>query len=583
MIGGEEDEPFLDAGLPRLAVPAVCARGSGRRRGPGDASAIGDDDVEDHATGLAAGLEKLRRVRKLLRRLRDNVATKLDAAAASGTAARKEMATRFESKKKEMATRLETLRDAVRNKVGAGGAEMMGGADGDEGGSSSPRRRLVPQQARRLYESALETQQRSLKEAKREVRKTLAAVKGRLRRRGWHRGLRHKACFTACFVDCLLTSYFLGKNPELHYMLHTARIVVLGLCRFILYRMTLDHYFMLGFCYFSNLVLLLYIYVWPQEPFMFHTVNGFSGLLLLSIPVFRNSVVLHKLDAMTTTYLHVSPVLTIWSIRWYANADVPAADNPRGCGGMPNSNFATAGGMDVVQWWPAIAMYLLWKLLYVLKINVLSREKIEKRNYMTLFKYMAFDMGIKDQLPAVLQPHAELVFLAGHAVLFFAGLPFMCLGFYAQTLLILAGVVWAVANGARFYIDYYWRIYDKNLALYSEAAETVLRGSDAGGGRRVGSVGSNGDEHGGSESPGPLSAEEEEPLSAEEEPVSAEDDDDDDDDGDGQRRYKEEGEEQQHRQQQQQHYRQLQQDGGSDVADSDGGDGLDRAKLRRHL
>ena len=51
----------------------------------------------------------------------------------------------------------------------------------------------------------------------------------------------------------------------------------------------------------------------------------------------------------------------------------------------------------------------------------------------------------------------------------------MTLGFAGQTLLMIAGIVWAIVNGAMFYIDYFWTMYDKNQALFATGVATLCR------------------------------------------------------------------------------------------------------------
>ena len=80
------------------------------------------------------------------------------------------------------------------------------------------------------------------------------------------------------------------------------------------------HYFLFDFCYFVNMLLLLYLWLIPPGLFagnvfaiLFCYVNG---PLLWGIPMWRNSLVFHSVDKMTSFYLHISPAMAVTSLRW---------------------------------------------------------------------------------------------------------------------------------------------------------------------------------------------------------------------------------------------------------------------------
>ena len=80
------------------------------------------------------------------------------------------------------------------------------------------------------------------------------------------------------------------------------------------------HYFLLDFCYFTNLLLLIYLWLIPAGPLagkLFMAVFYFTnGPLLGAVVFWRDSLVFHAVDKMTTLLLHVLPALTVVTIRW---------------------------------------------------------------------------------------------------------------------------------------------------------------------------------------------------------------------------------------------------------------------------
>ena len=89
--------------------------------------------------------------------------------------------------------------------------------------------------------------------------------------------------------------------------------------RWLYYKQKRHHYFLLDFCYYTNTLLLIYFWSPWQPNWLFPTVFVFShGPLLFAAVIWRNSIVPHSLDRMTSVFIHISPALTTWGTRWYA-------------------------------------------------------------------------------------------------------------------------------------------------------------------------------------------------------------------------------------------------------------------------
>jgi len=77
------------------------------------------------------------------------------------------------------------------------------------------------------------------------------------------------------------------------------------------------------FCYFTNMLVLVYIWTpsWAVGGYwrggLFVGVFSFSlGPLLSAIILWKNSMVPHSNDKMTSIFIHVSPAMAVWCIRW---------------------------------------------------------------------------------------------------------------------------------------------------------------------------------------------------------------------------------------------------------------------------
>ena len=105
---------------------------------------------------------------------------------------------------------------------------------------------------------------------------------------------------------------------------HTQKAIILLSHRWYAYKKIKFHYFLFDFCYFTNFLTLVYIWIpsfTVDESYrgeLFTTCFSFAmGPLVSAIVLWRNSLVPHSTDKMTSLFIHISPSLTLWGIRWY--------------------------------------------------------------------------------------------------------------------------------------------------------------------------------------------------------------------------------------------------------------------------
>ncbi|XP_061170822.1 uncharacterized protein LOC133180296 isoform X1 [Saccostrea echinata] len=107
------------------------------------------------------------------------------------------------------------------------------------------------------------------------------------------------------YAQWLLPYYYAVSTP------------LLILIRVIMYCKNKWQYFLLDFCYYANI--LWYIFIWiPGSGEMFAVVFALSnGPLIWAMVVYRNSLVFHSTDKVTSAYIHILPALLSFGIRWY--------------------------------------------------------------------------------------------------------------------------------------------------------------------------------------------------------------------------------------------------------------------------
>ncbi|CAE8625390.1 unnamed protein product, partial [Polarella glacialis] len=105
---------------------------------------------------------------------------------------------------------------------------------------------------------------------------------------------------------------------------------------------------------------------------------------------------------------------------------------------------------------------------------VFASKRIETKKRDTLYSYFVNTLGYKDKLPAALRPYTQIVFMLGHQALFLTGIWWIFLPSAIQV--VCAGVAMIIFfhNGGRFYVDHFWKAYERNTHLYVDAAVSAM-------------------------------------------------------------------------------------------------------------
>ncbi|EOD38364.1 hypothetical protein EMIHUDRAFT_55825, partial [Emiliania huxleyi CCMP1516] len=88
------------------------------------------------------------------------------------------------------------------------------------------------------------------------------------------------------------------------------------------------HYFLIDFCYMANVSCLVQVLAYPQlQPLVVANFAHASGPLALAIITWRNSLVFHSLDKITSVFIHALPALLLFCTRWYPPAGLELPDS----------------------------------------------------------------------------------------------------------------------------------------------------------------------------------------------------------------------------------------------------------------
>lgn len=114
-------------------------------------------------------------------------------------------------------------------------------------------------------------------------------------------------------------SFMLGRFPHDHfYPYYVALTIVMLIVRYAHYYSLGWHYYISDFCYYANLLILILLCFFSKNDRLIKMCFLFSeGAIAVSIKLFRNSLVFHKIDTLTSLFIHLFPMLVMYHIRWF--------------------------------------------------------------------------------------------------------------------------------------------------------------------------------------------------------------------------------------------------------------------------
>lgn len=114
-------------------------------------------------------------------------------------------------------------------------------------------------------------------------------------------------------------SFMLGRFPHDHfYPYYVALTIVMLIVRYAHYYSLGWHYYISDFCYYANLLILILLTFFSKNDKLIKMCFLFSeGAIAVSIKLFRNSLVFHKIDTLTSLFIHLFPMLVMYHIRWF--------------------------------------------------------------------------------------------------------------------------------------------------------------------------------------------------------------------------------------------------------------------------
>lgn len=188
---------------------------------------------------------------------------------------------------------------------------------------------------------------------------------------------REKLSFICGVANVLISGYLIGGYPQYFHWWYTVQLLYLMPIRFYTYKKKGFHYFLADLCYFVNFMVLLSLWVFPNSKRLFISTYCLTfGNNAIAIAMWRNSMVFHSFDKVTSLFIHIMPCAALHVIVHLLD---PSFQETRFPGvwsiktSLPGTKeHYTLGDMTL---WSTIP-YAIWQLGYHFLITVRRREKI---------------------------------------------------------------------------------------------------------------------------------------------------------------------------------------------------------------
>jgi len=116
-----------------------------------------------------------------------------------------------------------------------------------------------------------------------------------------------------------VTCFIWGHSPhDLFYKYFTVATLFMIITRIPYYYYHNWQYYCLDYCYYTNLIVLYHINYNRDNDLLYKVAFLFTnGIVGVSIWLFRNSLVIHKIDYLISLFVHICPLMVMYTFKWF--------------------------------------------------------------------------------------------------------------------------------------------------------------------------------------------------------------------------------------------------------------------------
>ncbi|KAF2461667.1 hypothetical protein BDY21DRAFT_278913 [Lineolata rhizophorae] len=298
--------------------------------------------------------------------------------------------------------------------------------------------------------------------------------------------IREKISFISGVLNVFVSGYLIGAFPQYFHYWYTAQLCYFMPIRYYKYHKIGYHYFLADLCYYTNFLLILSIWVFPNSKRLFISTYCLAfGNNAVAIAMWRNSLVFHSLDKVTSLFIHIMPCVTLHCLVHLIPPSLQLQRFPAihtiAYSEPSSPQHYTLSEMIIYATIP----YAIWQLSYHFFITVRRREKIaagRPTSFTWLRKsYAPTWIGrLVLSLPEQLQEAAFMLIQYVYALLTMVPCPLWFWSRWASAAFLATVFTWSVYNGATYYIEYYGKRFQRELEALKQDVAKWQSSPDAG-------------------------------------------------------------------------------------------------------
>lgn len=280
---------------------------------------------------------------------------------------------------------------------------------------------------------------------------------------------REKISFMSAVLNIFISGYLLGLLPDKYYWWFTIQLAYFMPIRFYTYHRRGMHYFLADLCYFVNALCLLTIWVFPRSKRLFISTYCLAyGNNAVAIVMWRNSLVFHSLDKVTSLFIHLMPPVMLHCLVHLTPSHQLAERFPA----IFNIKYSSPTSPEHYSLWQMLGWatlpYAIWQLSYHFLITVRRREQI-KAGRPTSFTWLrksyakTFIGRLVIALPESLQEPVFMMIQYSYALLTIIPCPLWFWSRWASAAFLMFCFCWSIWNGANYYMDVFGKKFQKEL------------------------------------------------------------------------------------------------------------------------
>lgn len=280
-----------------------------------------------------------------------------------------------------------------------------------------------------------------------------------------------KIFFSISVYMIFFIGYLIGNSPQYVHLLYSIIFVILMPIRLITYYKIGYGYYLADLCYYVNFLLMLYIWVLPDSQMLFVTCCSFSwGTLSFAVITWKNKLVFHSIDKITSTFIHVLPGVIMYVITHQLPYEYKII---RFSGSVKLQHWDIMYGIFNTS-----ILYFVWQLSYHYFITIRKAEKI-KKGKVTSFEYLRKAFASKpigkfvNSLPEPFPVVAFTIIQYGYQLITMSICPLLYSHKNVCSLFVSFIFLCATYNGATYYVDFYGKKFQREVVKLQGEIESL--------------------------------------------------------------------------------------------------------------